>query len=81
MTRNNHNKKTCFFCKYELTKHNKSMKCVKYNGNLKPLCKYCTKYKHKALDIKNNNIDTQCKICNKPTLYKKCIAWSTCEHF
>ena len=30
---------------------------------------------------KNKNIDTQCKICKKPTLYKKCIACSTCEHF
>ena len=63
MTKKNMSKnKTCFFCKYELTKHNKSTKCVKYNGNLRPLCKYCTKHKHKALEIKNKNIDTQCKI-------------------
>ena len=81
MSRNKYNKKSCFFCKYELTKHNKSTKCVKYNGNLKPICKYCTKNKHKSLEIKNKNIDTQCKLCKKPTLYKKCIACSTCEHF
>ena len=30
---------------------------------------------------KTKNIDTKCKICKKPTLYKKCIACSTCEHF
>ena len=81
MSKNKNNKKICFFCKYELGKHNKSTKCVKYNGSLKPICKYCTKNKHKALEIKNINIDTQCKICKKPTLYKKCIACSTCEHF
>ena len=53
MCRNKRNIKTCFFCKYELTKHNKSTKSVKYNGKLKPLCKYCTKNKHKALEIEN----------------------------
>ena len=72
----NKNRKICFFCKYELTKHNKSTKFVKYNNNLKPICKHCTKYKHKALEYKNNEVDTQCKICKKPTLYKKCIACS-----
>ena len=81
MSKNKSNKKICFFCKYELGKHNKSTKCVKYNGSLKPICKYCTKNKHKALEMKNINIDTHCKICKKPTLYKKCIACSTCDHF
>ena len=64
-------KVTCFFCRYEITKHNKSSKHVLYNKNLKPICRHCTKNKHKALDIKYKNTDTQCKLCNKPTLYKK----------
>ena len=76
----NKNRKNCFLCKYELTKHNRSTKFVKYNKNLKPICKYCTKHKHKALQYKNSEIDTQCKICKNPTLYKKCIACSICEH-
>ena len=54
---------------------------MKYNGNLKPLCKHCTGHKHKVLQIKNNEFDSQCKICNKPALYKKCIACSICKHF
>ena len=30
-----------------------------------------TKNKHKALDTNYKNTDTQCKLCNKPTLYKQ----------
>ena len=39
------------------------------------------KNKHKALQYKNKEVDTQCKICKKPTLYKKIIACSICEIF
>ena len=63
------NKPTCFFCRYEITKHNKSSKYVLYNNKMKSICRYCTKNKHKALDNKYMNTDTQCKLCNKPTLY------------
>ena len=34
-------KLTCFFCKYEIIKNNKSKKLVKFRGNMKPLCKFC----------------------------------------
>ena len=81
MSRNKYNKKTCFFCKYEITKHNKTLKHVKYNGKPKSICKYCTKHKHKALQSNYKDVDTKCKICKKPTLYKKCIACSICNHF
>ena len=74
-------KLTCFFCRYEITKHNKSSKHVLYNKKMKPICRHCTKNKHKALDINYKNTDTQCKLCNKPTLYKKCIECSICNHF
>ena len=74
-------KLTCFFCKYEISKFNNSKKLIKYNGNLKPICKYCTKNKHKPLEIKYKDTDTQCKICKKPVMYKKCIACSVCNHF
>ena len=69
MSKNKNNKKS-FFCNYEFGKHNKSTKRVKYNGSLKPIFKYCTK-KHKALEIKNINIDTHCKICKKNLHYTK----------
>ena len=48
---------------------------------MKPICRHCTKNKHKALDKKYKNTDTQCKLCNKATLYKKCIECSICNHF
>ena len=72
---------TCFLCRYEITKYNKSTKHVIYNKTLRPICKHCNKNRHKSLDSKYKNIDTQCKICLKPTLYKKCIACSICDHF
>ena len=72
---------TCFFCRYEINKHNKVTKHVIYNKQLRPICKYCTKSKHKPLENKYTNVDTQCKLCIKPTLYKKCIACSICDHF
>ena len=74
-------KKTCFFCKYEISKHNKSKNFVKFRNKLKPLCRYCTKNKHKPLEPKNKDNDTHCKICNKAVMYKKCIACSICDHF
>ena len=72
---------TCFFCKYEILKHNMSTKTVLYNKKSWPICKHCTEKRHKPLNKKYINFDTQCKICIKPTLYKKCIACSICDHF
>ena len=80
MTRTHNKKATCFLCRYEITKHNKSTKQVKYNGQSKPVCKFCTKTKHKILNEKYKQHDLQCKICKKPSLYKKCIACSVCNH-
>ena len=65
----------------ELAKHNKPTKFVKYNGSLRPNCKYCSEHEHKALKIETKNIDTPCKICKKTSIIQKCIACSTCEHF
>ena len=73
-------KVTCFLCRYEITKHNKSSRQIKYNKQIKPICKYCTKKKHKVLEDKYNNFDIQCKICNKPCKFNKCIACSMCNH-
>ena len=77
----NNGKKTCFYCKYEISKYNKSAKSVKFNGKLKEICKNCNKKKHKTLEIIYEKCDVQCKICKKPALYKKCIACSICDHF
>ena len=82
MAKINVNKKlTCFLCKYEITKHNKSAKHVKFNGKPKAICRYCTKNKNKPLHAQCNEKDIQCKTCNKPTMYKKCITCSICDHF
>ena len=78
---NSNRKLTCFLCRYEISKHNELAKQQKFNGKLRPICRYCTKNKHKPLDVKYNEKDIQCKICNKPTMYKKCIACSICDHF
>ena len=74
-------KNTCFFCKYEISKYNMSTKTVLYNKKSRPICKHCTEKRHKSLNKKYINFDTQCKMCIKPTLYKKCIACSICDHF
>ena len=74
------NKITCFLCRYEITKHNKSTRQVKYNKHDKPICKYCTKKNHKILEDKYKNFDMQCKICNEPSKYRKCIACSICNN-
>ena len=74
-------KLTCFYCKYEIHKYNKSNKYIKFKNQLKPLCRYCTSKKHKPLEIIYKDIDTQCRICRKPVMYKKCIACSICDHF
>ena len=71
---------TCFLCRYELTKHNRSDKQIKFSGKLKPICKHCSKNKHKVLDNNFKNIDIQCKKCNKPSKYKNCILCSICNH-
>ena len=82
MTRKYHsNKITCFFCRYEIMKYNRSKKYVKFKGNFKSICKFCTKSKHKPLQLNYQDVDTQCKICSKPTLFKCCIACSNCDHF
>ena len=73
-------KVTCFLCRYEITKHNKSSYQIKYNKHNKPICRYCTKNKHKILEDKCKNFDMQCKRCNKPSKFKKCIACSICNH-
>ena len=80
MTKVNKIKPTCFLCRYEITKYNKSNKQVKYNGLSKIICKFCTCKTHKILDNNYKNIDIQCKICKKPSIYKKCIACSICNH-
>ena len=80
MTKNTKFRLNCFLCRYEITKHNRSKKQIKFKGNLKSICKYCTKNKHKVLDNKYKDIDIQCKICNKPSIYKNCIACSICNH-
>ena len=74
-------KSTCFYCKYELLDHNKSRYYVKFKGKQKLLCRFCTKNKHKPLQPKYKENDTQCKICKKPVLYKNCISCSICDHF
>ena len=76
-----HKKETCFYCRYEISKYNKSNKFVKYNGKLKKVCKNCRKKTHKPLEAIYGNCDVQCKICKKPVIYKKCIACSVCDHF
>ena len=73
-------KLTCFLCRYEITKHNKSEKQIIFRGNLKSVCRYCTKTKHKILSYKLKNIDIQCKVCDKPSRYKNCIKCSICDH-
>ena len=80
MVRNSNMKITCFLCRYEITKHNKSDKKVTYNGKLKTICKFCTKNKHKILENQYKSTDIQCKNCKKPSLYKKCIECSICNH-
>ena len=75
------NKLTCFFCKYEIHKTNKSNKFIKFKEQLKPLCRHCTSKKHKPLETIYKNADTQCKTCKKPVMYKNCIACSLCDHF
>ena len=47
---------------------------------LKSICKFCNKTKHKTLETMYKDNDTQCKICNKAVMYKKCIPCSTCGH-
>ena len=65
---------TCFLCRCEIMKHNKSEKQITYKG------KHCNKNSHKILDNKYTNIDIQCKICDKPSRYKNCIKCSMCDH-
>ena len=82
MYKNNKKSKiTCFFCKYEIQKHNKSNNTVLFKNQSKPICKYCTKNKHKPLEIIYKNHDTQCKLCKKPVMFKNCIACSICDCF
>ena len=71
---------TCFLCRYEITKHNKSEKRIVFRGNLKNICRYCTKNNHKILRYQFKNVDIQCKVCNKPSRYKNCIKCSICDH-
>ena len=52
-----------------------------FKGKLKSICKFCNKNKHKTLETKYKDNDTQCKICNKAVMYKKCIPCSACGHF
>ena len=75
-------RKTCFYCKYELSKYNKSNNYVKFNSRLKEICKNCKPKAHKPLEkAYNHEYDVQCKICRKAVMYKKCIACSLCNHF
>ena len=72
---NKQNRLTCFLCRYEITKNNKSEKQIKFAGKFKPICKYCTKTKHKVLSNTYENVDIQCKMCNKPSKYKKTVSY------
>ena len=74
-------RKTCFYCKYEISKYNKSNKFVKFNSKLKEVCKNCKPKAHKPLEKSYHDFDVQCKLCKKPVMYKKCIACSLCNHF
>ena len=74
-------RKLCFYCKYEISKHNKSNQLVKYNGKSKEICRNCNKNKHKPLKNEYENHDIQCKVCYKPVMFKKCISCSICNHF
>ena len=80
MAKNKQNRSTCFLCRYEITKNNKSEKQIKFSVKFKPICKHCTKTKHKVLNNTYENIDIQCKMCNKPSKYKTCIICSICNH-
>ena len=80
MTKNTKFRLTCFLCKYEITKQYKSGKQIKFIGKLKPICRNCTKKEHKVLNNQYENFDVQCKVCNKPSKYKNCIACSICNH-
>ena len=73
-------KLSCFLCRYEITKHNKSEKQIVFRGNLKAVCRYCTKNNHKILSYQLKKVDIQCKVCDKPSRYKNCIKCSICDH-
>ena len=74
-------RKLCFYCKYEISKHNRSNQVVKYNGKYKGICRNCNDKKHKPLRNEYKNHDVQCKMCCKPVMFKKCISCSVCNHF
>ena len=71
---------TCFYCKYEII-NKKCIKHIKFKGRKRLVCQHCTKFKHKPLQKKYLECDVQCKSCNKPVMYNKCIACSICDHF
>ena len=48
-------RKTCFYCKYELIKHNKSNNYVKFNSRLKEICKNCKLKAYKPLEKAYNH--------------------------
>ena len=77
----NKKRKLCFYCRYEISKHNKSNQVVQYNKKSKEICRYCSDRKHKPLKPEYKNHDVQCKICTKPVMFKKCISCSICNHF
>ena len=62
----------CFYCKYEISKHNKSEKYVKYNGKIKAICKNCNAKTHKTLQGEYEHNDVQCKIIEKVNITSKC---------
>ena len=75
-------RRTCFYCKYEISKYNKSNKCVKFNSKYKEICKNCTQRAHKPLKKPlYSDFDIQCKICKHPVMYKKCLPCALCNHF
>ena len=73
-------KLTCFYCKYEIV-NSKSCKSVIYKNSTKYICKYCTPRKHKPCLKKYAGLNTECKVCNKPVKYNKCLPCSICNHF
>ena len=81
MARHNHKKLTCFYCRYEIT-NTKTVKYVIFKGKKKTICQQCTLKTHKPLNKKlYEQHDVQCKSCDNPVMYKKCIPCSICNHF
>ena len=54
----------CFFCKYNIINSNNCKK-VLYDNKERNVCNFCTKTKHKALELKYKSYELKCDICKK----------------